>query len=79
MARVTRLKPAPLTYPNGGGLKAMGAAKSKEKQLELAVHDAKKALDRYRIDKKYTAKPSAGSAAFKTSPVGRTPKKPEGA
>jgi hypothetical protein len=79
MARVTRIKPAPLAYPNGGGLKAMGTARNKERQLEVALHEAKMALDRHRIDKKYTAKPSAGSVTPKTSTVGRTPKKPEGA
>lgn len=79
MARITRVKPAPLAYPNGGGLKAMAAKNSQEKKLELAVHEATTALNRYRIDKKFAPKPAQATGKVSKSPQGRIPKKPEGA
>lgn len=47
--RPTRLEPAPLKYPNGGGLKAMGNMESLDKKHNAerdaldAKHDAEKA------------------------------------
>lgn len=79
MARITRVKPAPLAYPNGGGLKAMAASAGKEKQLELAVHEAQTELNRFRINKKFAAKPASTKGKVSKSPQGRIPKKPEGA
>jgi hypothetical protein len=44
----TRLKPAPVPYPNGGGLKAMGTSKTlqSKQKAEMDALDAKHEADK---------------------------------
>lgn len=58
--RITKLKPAPLLYPNGGGLETMSSKTSdKIKQLEHQILDLQTQVGHHKIDKKYAPKPIA--------------------
>jgi hypothetical protein len=51
----TKIKPAPLAFPNGGGLKAMNKG-SKVKEQEIRVAEEQHKLKLAQIDEKYKAK-----------------------
>lgn len=53
-----KLEPAPLAYPNGGGLQAMATQKNSLKEKELALAKAKNELEIARIHQKHATKPS---------------------
>ena len=58
MARPTRLAPAPLAFPSGGGLKAMGnKSDTKMKDLEHQILDLQNELNHHKVNKKYAPKP----------------------
>ena len=50
---VTKLKPAPLKYPNGGGLQAAG--KPKSQQLEMDALKAKHEVELQKLREKHAA------------------------
>jgi len=67
-SRPTKLKPAPLAYPNGGGLKSMGnKSDSKMKDLEHQIIDLQTQLNHHKVDKKYQPKPMAMQKTKPTS------------
>ena len=50
----TRLKPAPLTYPNGGGLKAMATA-PKSQKLEVEALQKKHEVEMQKLKEKHAS------------------------
>ena len=60
----TRLQPAPVTYPTGGGLAQMAASKNKIKEHEINVAKAKHDLEMAKIHQKHSQK---ATSATKTS------------
>ena len=58
---LTKLDPAPLKYPNGGGISAM-ATKPKSQSLELEAMEAKHAAEIQKLKEKH-------AASNKTKPV----------
>ena len=50
----TRLKPAPLTYPNGGGLKAMATA-PKSQKLEVEALQKKHEVEMQKLREKHAS------------------------
>jgi hypothetical protein len=49
----TRLTPAPVAFPNGGGLKAMANKNSKRHQLERDALAAKHEVERAKLQEKH--------------------------
>jgi len=58
---LTRLKPAPLAFPNGGGLKAMTARKNEIKDKQIKLAQAKLELEIAKIEKQHRATPKTGA------------------
>jgi hypothetical protein len=56
--KVTRLKPAPLAFPNGGGLAAMATKTNKIKEQELRVAEEQHRLKIAQINEKHKPKPA---------------------
>jgi hypothetical protein len=79
MPRITRLKPAPVAYPEGGGLKAMAMSNRKLQDLELAAHQAASDLKAAQIKAKHSKKSTPAAGKPKANPQGTIPKKPKGA
>jgi hypothetical protein len=50
---LTRLKPAPLQFPNGGGLQAMAKGNSKVQKLERDALEAKHEVERAKLADKH--------------------------
>jgi hypothetical protein len=59
----TKLAPAPLKYPNGGGLKAITGASAAVKKAEVNAMEAKHALERAKLKEKHS-KPAAPRPAI---------------
>jgi hypothetical protein len=58
--RIDKIKPAPLPFPNGGGLDLLASnSEAKLKDLEHQILDLKTQLGHHHIDKKYTPKTTA--------------------
>lgn len=51
---LTKIKPAPLTYPNGGGMKAM-ATKPKSQSLEMEALEAKHKVEIQKLKEKHAS------------------------
>jgi len=65
MAQNTKLEPAELKYPNGGGLEIIRATKTNIKNAEVQLMEARHNLEKLQLKKKHAeqAKPkSAGKA-----------------
>jgi hypothetical protein len=52
---VTKLSPAPLTYPNGGGLASMNKKAPKSQQLELDALKAKHEVELQKLKEKHAS------------------------
>lgn len=50
----TKLAPAPLAYPNGGGLKRITGASAAVKKAEIAHLEAKHALEKAKLKEKHS-------------------------
>jgi hypothetical protein len=50
---LTKLKPAPLTYPNGGGLASMATKPRESHKLEVAALEAKHAAELAKLKEKH--------------------------
>jgi hypothetical protein len=51
---ITKLDPAPLAYPNGGGLKAMGTKPRESQRLEVEALEAKHKAEIARLKEKHS-------------------------
>jgi hypothetical protein len=51
----TKLKPAPLKYPNGGGLAAMATKPRASQKLEVEAMEAKHAAELAKLKEKHAA------------------------
>ena len=56
--RPTRIKPAPLAFPNGGGLAAMASQSNKIKTQEIRVAEEQHKLNLAKIEEKHKPKPT---------------------
>ena len=54
MARTTKLEPAELKYPNGGGLEVIRATKSNIKNAETQLMEARHNLERLKLKQKHS-------------------------
>lgn len=52
---LTKLEPAPLAFPNGGGLKAMTARKNEIKDKQIKLAHAKHELELAKIEQQHRA------------------------
>jgi hypothetical protein len=52
MARTTKLEPAPLAYPSGGGLAAMAEQRNKVKKLEHQKIDLEAQIKHAKLNEK---------------------------
>ena len=50
---LTKLEPAPLTYPNGGGIAAMTNKKPQSQRLEVEALEAKHKVDIAKLKEKH--------------------------
>jgi hypothetical protein len=75
MARITKLSPAPVPYPNGGAIKAMAVSKQNVYKAQRDELDAKHNREREELEFKIKedakkqntkGKPSASKASAKT-------------
>ena len=53
--RVTKLQPAPLTYPNGGGLNAMANKAPKSQSMEVDAMKAKHEVELQKLREKHAS------------------------
>jgi hypothetical protein len=53
---VSKLEPAPLSYPNGGGLKAMADASQASLEEKLQAHDLASSIKRKQIIESHNKK-----------------------
>jgi len=51
---ITKLDPAPLAYPNGGGLKAMATKPRESQRLEVEALEAKHSAELARLTEKHS-------------------------
>jgi len=57
MAWGTKLPPAPVPYPNGGGLKVIMEKKNATKKLEHDKIDLQAKIDHAKVEERYKPKP----------------------
>ena len=50
----TKIKPAPLAYPNGGGLKIMGSQAPKSQKLEVEALKKKHEVELAKLQEKHS-------------------------
>jgi len=50
---LSKLEPAPLAYPNGGGIAAMASKKPQSQRLELEALEAKHKVDIAKLKEKH--------------------------
>jgi hypothetical protein len=60
MPRPNKVKPAPVPFPNGGGLKAVGQKNARRQQLEREALDKKHEIERVKLEEKHGKENSAG-------------------
>ena len=54
VAKRTKLEPAPLAYPNGGGLKAMGKGITERQRLERQLMELQHQLNLKKLGERHT-------------------------
>lgn len=67
----TKLEPAPLKYPNGGGLKNM-ASKPKSQSLEMDAMKAKHEVELQKLREKHAKANSSKPISVSKKPLRRT-------
>ena len=67
---LTKLKPAPLKYPDGGGLKAMATKPRASQQLEVEAMEAKHKVELAKLKEKHAKENSSKPLTSKASKNG---------
>jgi hypothetical protein len=52
---ITKILPAPLAYPNGGGLKTMANKTPESQRLEMEALEAKHKVEKAKLSEKHVA------------------------